>query len=74
MSYALVGNGAASGRNWTLTDLNLPTGQNFYVRARGYYRSGYFNGSENISESVRNVFLGAVGRCGLEESLREHRV
>jgi hypothetical protein len=45
------------GSNWTLTGLNLSTGQNFYIRARGYYRSGNFNGSESITESVRNVFL-----------------
>jgi hypothetical protein len=53
-----LGNGAASGNNWTLTGLNLPTGQNFYIRARGYYGSGYGNASESITESVRNVFLG----------------
>ena len=38
--------------------MSLPTGQNIYIRARGYYRSGYQNGSESITESVRNVFLG----------------
>ena len=37
--------------------MNLPTGQNLYIRARGYYRSGYQNGSESIQESVRNAFL-----------------
>ena len=35
----------------------MPTGQNFYIRARGYYRSGYQNGSESITESVRNAFI-----------------
>jgi uncharacterized Zn-binding protein involved in type VI secretion len=34
----------------------LPTGVNFYIRARGYYRSGYQNGSESTTESVRNAF------------------
>ena len=34
-----LGNGTAAGSNWTLTGLNLPTGQNIYIRARGYYRS-----------------------------------
>ncbi len=43
--------------HWTLTGLNLPTGQNLYIRARGYYRSGIYNGSESIAESVRNAFL-----------------
>jgi hypothetical protein len=40
--------------------LNLPTGQTFYVRARGYYCSGRDNGSESTTESVRNAFLGEV--------------
>ena len=57
MNYTFLGNGTASGSNWTLTGLNLSTQQNLYIRARGYYRSGYFNGSESIAESVRNVFL-----------------
>lgn len=43
--------------SWTLTGLNLPTGQNIYIRARGYYRGGYFNGSESITETVKNAFL-----------------
>ncbi|HWM23238.1 MAG TPA: delta-60 repeat domain-containing protein [Chthoniobacterales bacterium] len=57
MNYTLLGNGVAAGSNWTLTGLSLPTGQNRYIRARGYYRSGNFNGSESITESVRNAFI-----------------
>jgi hypothetical protein len=53
VNYTPLGNGTAAGSNWILTGLNLPTGQNIYVRARGYYRSGNFNGSENMTESVR---------------------
>ena len=49
VSYTPLGIGTASGSNWTLTGLNLPTGQNFYIRARGHYRSG--NGA---SESIRS--------------------
>src|SRR6202011_5531384 len=60
VNYTPLGNGTAAGSNWTLTGLNLPTGQNFYIRARGYYRSGFQNGSESITESVRNAFLGEV--------------
>ncbi len=58
-NYTPLGNGTprSGGSNWTLTGLNLPTGQNFYFRARGYYRTGEFNGSESIAESVRNVFF-----------------
>jgi uncharacterized delta-60 repeat protein len=57
VNYTPLGNGTATGSNWILTGLNLPSGQNFYVRARGYYHSGYENGSESITESVRNAFL-----------------
>ena len=57
VNYTSLGDGTAAGSNWTLTGLNFPTGQNFYIRARGYYRSGYHNGSESIQESVRNAFL-----------------
>ena len=57
VNYTFLGNGTAAGSNWTLTGLTLPTGQNFYIRARGYYRSGCFNGSESITESVRNAFI-----------------
>ena len=57
VNYMLLGNGTGMGSNWTLTGLNLPPGQNIYIRARGYYRTGVFNGSESITESVRTVFL-----------------
>src|SRR5207302_175050 len=57
VNYTPLDNGTATGSNWILTGLNLPTGQNFYIRARGYYRSGEFNSSGSITESVRNVFI-----------------
>jgi hypothetical protein len=57
VNYTPLGNGTAADSNWMLTGLSLPIGQNFYIRARGYYRSGYLNGSESISESVRNAFI-----------------
>jgi hypothetical protein len=59
VNYTFLGNGIRqSGSNtWTLTALNLPLGQNSYIRARGFYRSGTDSGSESITESVRNVFL-----------------
>ena len=60
VSYSFLGHGTATGAHWTLTDLNLPTGQNIYMRARGHYRSGRYNGSESITESVRNVFLAPL--------------
>jgi hypothetical protein len=35
VAYTPLGNGTAAGSNWTLTGLNLPAGQNIYIRARG---------------------------------------
>jgi uncharacterized delta-60 repeat protein len=60
VNYTLLGNGAPSGSGWTLTGLSLPTGQNIYIRARGYYSGGFENGSGSIAESVRNAFIPAV--------------
>jgi len=57
LNYARLGDGAPAGNNWILTGLSLPGGENFYIRARGYYRCSYNNGSESTTESVRNVFL-----------------
>ena len=57
MAYVPLGSGTPSGSNWDLVGLNFPTGQNFYIRARGYYRGGFCNGSESIAESVRNAFI-----------------
>ncbi len=59
-NYTSLGNGIYSGNAWTLSGLNLPNAQNFYIRARGYYRTGENNGSESIAESVRHVFLREV--------------
>lgn len=57
VNYNFLGDGTATGNNWTLTCLNLSTGQNIYIRARGIHRGGDNNGSESIQESVRNVFF-----------------
>jgi uncharacterized delta-60 repeat protein len=61
VNYTSLGNGTATGGNWTLTGLNFSTGQNFYIRARGYYSSGYENGSESTTQSVRNAFVAGAG-------------
>ena len=57
VNYTFLGTGTATESNWALTGLNLATGQNIYVRARGYYDGCTNNGSESIQESVRNAFL-----------------
>jgi uncharacterized delta-60 repeat protein len=57
VTYTPLGNGRAGGSSWTLTGLTLPTEQNIYIRARGYYRTGFVNASQSITESVRNAFM-----------------
>jgi hypothetical protein len=60
INYVFLGHGLAFGSDWTLTGLDLPTGQNFYIRARGYYRSGVrLAVSESVLESVRHAFIAA---------------
>jgi uncharacterized delta-60 repeat protein len=61
VNYTPLGNGIpqSGSSDWTLTGLSLPTGQNISIRARGSYRSGYQNGSQSLTESVRNIFIGA---------------
>jgi uncharacterized delta-60 repeat protein len=68
LNYAFLGNGTPAGTNWTLSGLNLSSGQNLYIRARGYYRSGNQNGSESIAESVRNVFLPLPPQLNIQRS------
>ena len=72
VNYTPLGNGTPAGNYWTMTGLNLPTGLNFYIRARGYYRSGVNNGSESIAESVRNAFIAplATHRCRFTQDAR----
>ena len=57
VTYTPLGQGTPAGSNWTLTGLNLPIGQNFYIRARGHYGGG--DNGESIAESVRLAFLTA---------------
>ena len=64
VAYTLLGNGTAAGSDWTLTGLSLPTGQNIYIRARGYYSGGLHNASESITESVRNAFPTPISISG----------
>lgn len=60
VNYSSLGAGTPSGgSDWTLTGLSLPTGQNIYVRARGFHRGGIQNGSQSLTETVRNTLLGA---------------
>ncbi|HEV2842372.1 MAG TPA: delta-60 repeat domain-containing protein [Chthoniobacterales bacterium] len=64
VNYISLGSGVGTGSIWTLTGLNLPTGQNIYIRARGHYRSGYSNASESSAETVRNAYLAGPPTLG----------
>ena len=72
VNYTPLGDGTAAGSNWTLTGLSFPIGQNIYLRARGYYRSGYGNNSGSITESVRNAFLNAPLQLTTAVSRKTH--
>ena len=56
-SYTPLGAGTRIAGGWRLSGQAPPVKQNVFIRARGYYATGYRNGSESIVESVRNVFL-----------------
>jgi hypothetical protein len=55
--FGLVGSGMPTGSGYTLTGLNFPTGQTFQIRSRGYFRTGYLNGSETTEYNFKNVLL-----------------
>jgi uncharacterized delta-60 repeat protein len=50
--YSFIGAGTRISGGWTLTSVNLPTTRTVYLRARGYYGSGFQNGSGSIVESI----------------------
>jgi uncharacterized delta-60 repeat protein len=50
--YSLFGSGIRVAGGWQVTGVNLPNSLKLWVRARGYYGSGFQNGSGSIVESV----------------------
>ncbi len=48
---------APQASGYTLGGQNIPTGQYVLIRARGFYRTGYQNGSETIEDKVQLAFL-----------------
>ena len=57
VTFTLLGAGTRIAGGWQLSGLALPRGQNLFIRARGDYATGQFNGSGSVVESVRNVYL-----------------
>ena len=56
-AFTSLGDGTHISGGWQLQGLSLLHGQNLWIRARGFYNSGQYNGSGLIVESVRNVYL-----------------
>jgi uncharacterized delta-60 repeat protein len=57
VNFNPFGHGTAAGPDWTLSGLDLPSGQNIYIRARGFCSAAYQNNSQGIIESVWKVVL-----------------
>jgi uncharacterized delta-60 repeat protein len=55
-SYSALATPTRVSGGWQLTGQSLPIRQSIFIRARGFYSSG-FGGSGSIVETVRNVFL-----------------
>jgi uncharacterized delta-60 repeat protein len=55
--YTPLGVGERITNGWHLSGLGLPIGENFLIRARGYYVSGYDNGSSSVNETIWNIYL-----------------
>jgi len=51
-NYFTLGMATRTNGNWELSGLQFPTGQSFYLRARGRTTGGLYNGSSGIIESV----------------------
>ena len=57
VNYTALANPARIIGGWQLTNQSLPTQQNIFIRARGFYSTGQDNGSGSIVETVRNAFI-----------------
>ena len=57
VTYAPLGNVTRVAGGWQLTGQNLPATRDLYIRARGYYASGYETASSSIVEFIANVFV-----------------
>ncbi|HEY6047350.1 MAG TPA: LamG-like jellyroll fold domain-containing protein, partial [Pyrinomonadaceae bacterium] len=59
VNYFLIGSATRIAGGWQLTGVSLPKDQNIFIRARGFYSTGYDGASGSVVESVRNTFLPA---------------
>ena len=56
-NYRFLGRAARSSDRWEFAAPSFPAGTNFYVRARGRTRGGYYNGSRGLIESVAQFYF-----------------
>ena len=56
-NYTFLGSGTRVAGGWQVAGSALPTDQNLYLRLRGYYASGYSNGSGSIVQSIVQVVI-----------------
>ena len=56
-SYNFLGDTVTTASEYSLTGIRLPTERTMLVRVRGYFRSGYRNGSETTIEQVQLACL-----------------
>ncbi|MBW6466841.1 MAG: hypothetical protein K0B06_10080, partial [Brevefilum sp.] len=57
VDFTPLGAGVRILGGWRLEGLTLPTAQNLWVRARGYYSTGCSHSSGSLVESLRYVYL-----------------
>ncbi|MEP6917202.1 MAG: FG-GAP-like repeat-containing protein, partial [Acidobacteriota bacterium] len=58
-TYTLLGAGSRTSGGWQLGGLNLPLGDNLFIRARGFYATGAHGGSGSAVESIRRAYSAA---------------
>jgi len=58
--YTALGNATRIAGGWQLTGQSLPANQAVFIRARGYFSTGWNTGSGSIVESVQQVFVSSV--------------
>lgn len=57
LGYTPLGAGTRISGGWELAGLALPRGRNLWIRARGFYTTGTYNGSGSVVEVVRNIYV-----------------
>ena len=60
VTYTPLGSGTRVTGGWQLSGVSLPTNRNLFVRARGYYGTGYLNGSGSVVQSIRNGYVPSL--------------